>query len=146
MEEKINKPIHIGVLFSHIKQDFGKRLIDKLKIVGYDKINLPHLSVLANIIREDGIRLTEIADRLSITKQSVKDIIDCLETNNYLNRIPDPKDLRAKQLIVTEIGKQIYNDGMKASEEITKEYIEILGKDDFIHMENCIRKILSYSK
>lgn len=146
MEEKIVKTVHIGVLFSHIKQDFGKRLMEKLRAEGYDKLTLPHLSVLANIIREDGIRLTEIAEKLSITKQSVKDIIDCLEENKYLKRVPDPKDLRAKQFSVTKIGKQIYSDGMKASEEIAKQYADILGKEDFEHMEKSLRKLLDYSK
>lgn len=144
--DNLTKTESIGFLFRGLKRDFTRRLIEKLKQSGYEDFTHFHLLVLGIIMREDGIRLTKIAENLSISKQAIKEIIDYLEDKKYLKRIPDPDDLRAKNVSLTKRGKKLSVDGRKAAEEIKTEYIAITGEYAFKQLEKSIKLILSHSK
>ncbi len=134
----------IGLLFKSAKQDFSTRLIEKLKQSGYQDFTPPHLYVLGTIIREDGIRLTTIAEKLCISKQSIKEIIDCFEEKKYIQRTTDLIDSRAKNVNLTDLGKKLSEDAKKAAEEIKAEYISILGEEEFKQLENSIKLIINH--
>jgi DNA-binding MarR family transcriptional regulator len=136
----------IGLLFRGLKLDFTRRIIEKLKLAGYEDFTPFHLIVLGSIMREDGIRLTKIAENLAISKQAIKEIIDYLEERKYLKRIPDPVDLRAKNVTLTKLGKKLSVDSKKAAEEIRTEYIAITGEKAFRELENSIKLIINHSK
>lgn len=50
---------------------------------------LPHVEL-------EGTRITELADRLGVTKQAVSQLVDDMEDMGTLERVPDPSDGRAK--------------------------------------------------
>lgn len=52
----------------------------------------------------DGLRPSELADKVNITKQSVNDLLGHLERCGYLTREPDPLDGRARVIRLTEKG------------------------------------------
>lgn len=140
-EELINTD-SIGILVREFKVDFSRRLSIKLREKGYDNFTMPALHILGIIMREDGIRLTGIAEKLPISKQSIKEIIDFLEERNYLKREKDPDDLRAKKVFLTSLGKKLSKDGKLASKEIKKEYINIIGENNYKDLESSIKKII----
>lgn len=145
-DEKLIKSDSIALLFRSLNQDFTKRIIEKLKDAGYEHFTQPHLNVLGIVIREDGIHLTKIAEKLAISKQGVKEIVDYLEDKKYLKRTPDPNDLRAKNVNLTKLGKKLFLDGRKASEEIKQEYILIIGEEAFKQLESSIKLIINYQR
>lgn len=134
----------IGLLIRSLKQDFTRRVLEKLKGKGYNDLTEPNIHILGIIIRNNGIRLTQIAEILSISKQSVQEIISNLESKNYITRVQDPEDLRAKKVYLTELGEKMSKDGKKASEEVREEYISIVGKKEFEILEQSIKKIINH--
>ena len=56
-------------------------------------------------IEPDGSRLTDLAERAHMTKQSVGEVTTELERRGYLERVPDPGDGRAKIIRLTERGR-----------------------------------------
>ncbi|AKA69242.1 MarR family winged helix-turn-helix transcriptional regulator [Clostridium scatologenes] len=48
-----------------------------------------------------------IARKLGSTKQNVKQIVTVMESKGYVDVIPNPKDRRAVNVIITETGKQV---------------------------------------
>jgi DNA-binding MarR family transcriptional regulator len=73
---------------------------------GYDDVNPAHLS-LFRYPGLDGQRLTDIAHRLQITKQSVHELIGHLEQFGYLVREPDPTNRRARLVRLTPKGQRL---------------------------------------
>ncbi len=73
---------------------------------GYDDVNPAHLS-LFRYPGLDGQRLTDIAQRLQITKQSVHELIGHLERFGYLAREPDPTNRRARLVRLTTKGHRL---------------------------------------
>jgi len=57
--------------------------------------------VLYLLNEEDGLKQTELADRLSMTKPTLGNIVDLLEADDWVIRKPDRKDRRAKRVFLT---------------------------------------------
>jgi DNA-binding MarR family transcriptional regulator len=73
---------------------------------GFDDVNPAHVS-LFRYPGLDGYRLSEIAQRMQITKQSVHELIGHLERQGYLVREPDPTNRRARLVRLTSKGHRL---------------------------------------
>jgi len=62
-----------------------------------------HTAVFQHI-EADGSRLTDLAERAQITKQSMGYLVDYLEERDYLERHADPSDRRATIICLTDRG------------------------------------------
>lgn len=58
-------------------------------------------------LQENETTLNNIARKLGITKQSVKQIINIMESKGYVITVPSQQDKRAVNVIITESGKQV---------------------------------------
>ena len=65
---------------------------------------LPHLS-------REGLRPTELARRVEVTKQAVGQALDGLEAMRLVELVPDPSDGRARLVRLTEAGESAYGQG-----------------------------------
>src|SRR6266568_6602177 len=74
-----------------------------LEEAGYADIRPTHGCVF-RFVRDDGMRLTELARLAAMTKQSVGELVDDLVELGYVERIPDPEDRRAKLICLTDRG------------------------------------------
>ncbi|HYQ12999.1 MAG TPA: MarR family winged helix-turn-helix transcriptional regulator [Solirubrobacterales bacterium] len=74
-----------------------------LEEAGYADIRPTHGCVF-RFVRDDGMRLTELAGLAGMTKQSVGELVDDLVDLGYVERIPDPEDRRAKLICLTDRG------------------------------------------
>jgi MarR family transcriptional regulator for hemolysin len=77
----------------------------QLKNEGYE-ITLDQWLVLNMIIDYNGITQTEIAKRVFKDKASITRIIDLLESNGYLERIPHPTHGKMTQINITQKGNE----------------------------------------
>ncbi len=78
---------------------------EELASTGYDDLRPTHGCVF-RFVREDGMRLTELASDAGITKQSAGELVDDLVDLGYVERIADPADKRAKLICLTERGQR----------------------------------------
>lgn len=78
----------------------------------------------------EGMRLSEIADRLRIAPRSATEVIDLLETKHLVRRDPDPADRRATRVNVTEQGQRLF--GLIRSERLkqAEDFFAVLGAAD----------------
>jgi DNA-binding MarR family transcriptional regulator len=76
---------------------------EELAASGYSDIRPTHGCVF-RFVRDDGMRLTELARLAGMTKQSVGELVDDLVDLGYVERIPDPEDRRAKLICLTDRG------------------------------------------
>ncbi|HZJ51054.1 MAG TPA: MarR family transcriptional regulator [Actinomycetota bacterium] len=66
-----------------------------------------HSAVLANIDVESGTRATVLAERASVTKQAIGEVVSDLEAKGLVNRVTDPEDGRAKLIQLTAEGHRL---------------------------------------
>jgi len=57
--------------------------------------------------RPSGVRLSELADRLAVTRSTASESVKALERKGLLERRPDPKDGRAIAIVLTSAGEEV---------------------------------------
>lgn len=70
-------------------------------------IGLSQYSLLNQLAFLGSISMTEISDRLQITKPAVTNLVDRLEKRKFLKRLPHPKDRRIILLEIRPQGKKL---------------------------------------
>lgn len=100
----------------------------ELRRFGHTGIAIAHAIVLPHIDRE-GTRLTVLAERAGMTKQSMTQIIQELEQHNYLSRSCDPTDKRAQVITINDKGWQLLKDLYQIRQTMESEVNRVLGDD-----------------
>ncbi len=85
-----------------------------------------HGAVFRHILPE-GSRITELADRAQLTKQSMGALVDYLRDHGYVELHPDPLDGRAKRVCLTERGRALQHTALEISREVEQELGSQLG-------------------
>ncbi len=82
--------------------------------------------VLVNIARYggDGIAQTRLAHLMSVGKVSLGGLIDRMEANGILERLPDPVDRRAKKVFITPKGEKLLQKLQDVAERINKQIMK----------------------
>jgi DNA-binding MarR family transcriptional regulator len=113
----------------NISDDFHRRLRNKLVAQGYKGLKLSFSSVMS-YMSFSGTRLVDIAEKRGMTKQAIGQLANEIEELGYIERVPDPHDGRAKNLVFTELGTQLIRDSIEAVKEVEKEYAKVLGNEN----------------
>ena len=100
---------HMGRLLQRAWRVFNTQAIAKLRGRGHGGLTLAHTALLANLDL-DGTRITALAERAGMTKQSMGQLALDLEAHGYVTRAPDPTDRRATLVRFTERGGQFLRD------------------------------------
>jgi DNA-binding MarR family transcriptional regulator len=95
--------------------------------MGVDTLRAAHTNLFPHIDME-GTRLTDLADRVGISKQAVGQLVDELEELAVLERVPDPWDGRAKLIrFVEEGGEPVLVRGLGVLAELEAQMEAHLG-------------------
>jgi DNA-binding MarR family transcriptional regulator len=70
------------------------------------QISGPRLRVLLTVSKAGKIRMSELATKLEVTARSITDLVDALEKEKYIIRMPDPIDRRATLVQLTDLAEK----------------------------------------
>lgn len=112
----------------------------ELEAAGYAELRPTHGCVF-RFVREDGMRLTELATLGGITKQSAGEIVDELARLGYVERIPDPEDRRAKLISLTAKGEEAQRVGYRLFAGIEKRWAERYGVERVAQMRQLLEEV-----
>jgi DNA-binding MarR family transcriptional regulator len=89
----------------------------------------------------EGLRLTDLAERAKLTKQSVGEIVDDLVERGYAQRIPDPDDKRAKLICLTARGEAAQAHGRKLFAKVEKRWAERYGAERISALREMLEEV-----
>jgi DNA-binding MarR family transcriptional regulator len=92
-------------------------------------------------VKDEGMRLTDLADLASIAKQSAGEIVDDLASRGYVERIADPADRRAKLICLTDRGKQAQRHGFGLFAKVEERWMERFGPDRIAQLRETLEAI-----
>ncbi len=133
------RPALIGLLDAAF-DDFSAELTRRVAATAYADIRMSHGCVFGNI-DPDGSRLTDLAERAHMTKQSVGEVTSDLEHRGYVERVPDPRDGRAKIIRLTERGREAQTLGRGMIDEIEREWAERFGAERIAALRDALEAI-----
>ena len=121
--------------------EFQEELRRRIDAAGYGDIRPGHGCVFSTIDPISGSRLTELAERARMTKQSVGEMATDLERRGYLERVSDPEDGRAKIIRLTPRGREAYTVGRQLIDEIEREWCERYGEERIAALRETLETI-----
>ena len=116
-----------------------ERLHERLARAGYPDIRPTHGGNVFRHLRAEGSRLTELAERAQLTKQSMGYLVDYLAERGYLERLPDPLDSRAKLIRLTARGWQLTHMAEGIITQLEDEAVQRLGADKVHQLRRLLR-------
>lgn len=119
---------------------FTEELFKRVAETPYNDIRMGHGCVFGNI-DPDGTRLTDLADRAFMTKQSVGEVVSDLEKRGYAERVPDPSDGRAKIIRLTERGREAQAIGLELIAEVEQAWAERFGADRIAALRDALEVV-----
>ena len=132
---------HVGRLLIRAYRVLNDVTGTKLLARGYAELSNFHGALLSNLDL-DGTRVTVLAERLGVTKQSASQLVNELENINYVERIPDPTDRRASLVKFTPTGWNFCLEANRVRLEIEAEFRTVLGADGFDTLRDTLERLL----
>jgi DNA-binding MarR family transcriptional regulator len=107
---------------------------------GHPEIRPPHGNVM-QYLDDGGTRVSVLAERAQMTKQSMAELVAHLEQLGYVERAPDPSDRRAKLVRATPRGRQLYAIAREVVAEIEAEWTRRLGKAKMRRLRELLEEL-----
>jgi len=104
------------------------------------RLRRSHTSLFPHIALE-GTRITELSERLGITKQAVSQLVDDLEGLGVLARVPDAEDGRARRVVFTKLGRDGLLKGLAVLRELEQELSDAVGSTKMASMRGALLAI-----
>lgn len=108
---------------------------------GHPRLRRSHASLFPHIDLE-GTRITELAERLGVSKQAVSQLVDDLEHMGVLARVPDPDDARAKRVVFTALGRSGLLDGLEVLGSVEHELAARVGAREMEQLKKTLTSVL----
>jgi DNA-binding MarR family transcriptional regulator len=137
MEGEPFGPPLIGALLRMPWEAVQRHMLERLHERGFDDFDAAYLNVF-QYPGPQGARPSELAARLRMTKQAVNYLLGELERLDYLERQPDPDDLRSKRIALTRRGKAAIRVIREAVGEVETTWAHQLGPKRFAQLRNLL--------
>jgi DNA-binding MarR family transcriptional regulator len=133
-------PPLIGALLRVPWEEVQRRMLERLHERGFHDFDAAYLNVF-QYPGPQGARPSDLATRLRISKQALNYLLRELERLDYLERRPDPDDLRAKRIALTSRGKAAVKVIRDAVAETETEWARQLGPKRFAQLRTLLHDL-----
>ena len=96
------------------------------------------LAVAQGAAEQASTRMSDIAFDLGVTARTITTMVDALERDGLIERVPDQQDRRAISLVLTEAGEESVPHVLNAIEEISASVVAPLSEAD----QHALRELL----
>ena len=120
--DQTHVPLLMGLLFRHIHQVFDAE--------DWDGLRQSHFRVMSSV-PDDGISITELAERVRMTKQGCGQFVTQLAGSGHLVVEADPTDRRVRRVRRTAKGRRTLEAVRDRNLLIEREWAEQVGEERY---------------
>jgi DNA-binding MarR family transcriptional regulator len=121
----VNEAHQLLSSFMQVAGVIQERLENALEPTGLSLAKLGALRHLAEA--DEPLPLGQLAERIACVKSNVTQLVDRLEADGLVRRVPDPADRRSVRASITAEGRERYNAGVLALDQAEAVLISELG-------------------
>lgn len=128
----------LGYVFDGIRRELARTLPDRSGL-------RPSQLRLLSLTPADGMRVTDLAERVGMTKQALGEFANDLEERGLLESVRDPADRRVRILRPTQQGRQAVSAGELVITELEAQWRERLGTAKWEQLRSLLRETAELS-
>ncbi|WP_051333787.1 MarR family winged helix-turn-helix transcriptional regulator [Mesorhizobium sp. WSM3224] len=133
-------PDHVGWRLWQASRAWQAQFAAAMRATGHSWFSEARAGLLGHIPR-GGTRQAALIERAATTKQAVQQLLDGLEAEGVLERLPDPRDGRGKLVRYTRKGLDALRDGDRIKLQIELGYIGRIGEQRFAALMDALRAL-----
>ena len=133
-------PPLIGALLRMPWEAVRRHVLERLHERGFTDLDAAYLNVFL-YPGPQGAKPSELAARLRISKQALNYLLGELERLGYLERRPDPDDLRSKRVALTSRGTSVIHVIRDAVAELETSWAHQLGAKRFSRLRTLLLEL-----
>jgi DNA-binding MarR family transcriptional regulator len=122
------RPANLAVLMRETFVALNDVVLARLADGGHAAVRPAHAAVF-QYLDDTGTTVSLLAERAQMTKQAMAELVRHLEDNDYVLRVPDPTDRRAKLVVPTARGREVVALAQGLVPEIEQRITDLLGAD-----------------
>jgi DNA-binding MarR family transcriptional regulator len=117
----------LGYLLAKASQHWNELLAEAFRRAGHGDVRPSYGSVLVPLFEEDGLRMSELAARARLAKQTMTTMVRLVERAGLVRRVPDPDDARATRVYLTTRGRRFRPVAERELRRIEARVVEHVG-------------------
>ena len=120
-------PENLAILLREPFRKMNARLLERLAESGHPDVRSSQGNVF-QFLDDDGTRVSLLAERAQVSKQAMAQLVAQLEEHGYVERVPDPRDRRAKLVRATDRGRAVFGVAREVMAEVDARLTERMGE------------------
>lgn len=137
------KQLKQGVFLTAKIHTLSERILAKIfKKYDLAEINPAQCRIFFALWQEDGIPIRELAQKTSLEKSTLTSMLDRLEKNDYVCRIPSKEDRRKVIIELTEKSRRLQDVYLRIAEEKTCTFYKGFTAKEIDKFESYLKRIL----
>lgn len=133
-------PVNLAILLREPFRLGSERLHHRFAERGHPDVRPPHGNVFP-FLDAAGTRVSVLAQRAQVTKQSMAELVAHLERHGYVERVADPNDGRAKLVRATPRGDELYAIARQFVVEVEQEWTDRLGGEKMRQLRELLEEL-----
>ncbi len=135
----MNQPHDLLATVLHVAGAIQDRLETALEPTGLSLAKLGALKHLAEA--NEPLPLGQLAERIACVKSNVTQLVDRLEAEQLVRRVPDPSDRRSVRAEITPDGLAKFQSGIKAVQAAEAEIVSDLETEDRAQLLDLLARL-----
>jgi DNA-binding MarR family transcriptional regulator len=129
-EHAAHDSIPMSMIANRLNKSLEAEFFRRLGEAGHSVLRMPHTMLLENL-PQGGARSGVLASALGISKQAVGEIVDDLEAAEYISRVADPADRRAKLIVLSPKGAAAFGEVFAILSKMDREFSAAVGAERY---------------
>src|SRR5215813_7110931 len=118
----------VGYLLALASRRWNEILERRFSEAGFPEIRASYGALLVPLFEEDGLRMTELARRARLSKQTLTTMARLLERDGLINREADVNDARATRIFLTKRAKRFQPVAEAMLRDLDADVVRMLGE------------------
>jgi DNA-binding MarR family transcriptional regulator len=136
-----DQPENLAILLREPFRRMDELLVDRLAERGHGDVRSAHGAVF-QYLDDAGTPVSELARRAGIAKQSMAELVQHLERTGYVERVPDPRDARARLVRSTAKGREVFAVARELVAELDARVAQRLGEARLADLRGLLEELL----
>tara|TARA_R110002126_G_scaffold291724_1_gene455920 strand:+ start:27288 stop:27746 length:459 start_codon:yes stop_codon:yes gene_type:complete len=106
-------------------------------------IKVPHLDILANIYRFEGISQQDLADKLLVGRSNISMLLPQIEKRGLMERRRDESDKRVLRLYLTEQGRDVTGKALAIEVDLIEHVMSTTGMEECNRVGETMKRMIN---